>query len=305
MRVPVTLPAGWEPALRAVLPGRLSAGPLRALGAGLDCWALLAGDDVVLRIPQNAEAADAVARDLVLLPVLGPLVPVSIPRPLFEVSNPLGPGPIAAYRLVPGEVFDPPEWHRRGLLTDANAAVVGRVVDALAAFSADRARTLGVPDSAGRNGYAADLGRLVADVAPRLGPARGAELVRRWRAFVDDDANFTNEPVVTHGDLSLDHLVVNGGVVTGLIDFGDVAVDDPDTELGLVWAEAGPAFVAAVQRGRGRVLTPALAAKLVFFQLADEAGDVLWGIDTDRPEVRDAALARLARSLDEPPGAAV
>ena len=297
MRVPPRLPEGWERAVRSVLPERLAEESMVPLGSGLDCWAVGVGPDVVLRIPQNDEAAAGVERDQALLPELAVVIPVAIPAPLFVARNPLGPGRLGGYRLVRGAVVDPDGWRERRLLVDANAAAIARIVEAISSFPAERARALGVTDGGGRQGYADDLERVRHDVGPLLPEPAARELADRWRRFTDDDANFDFAPVLLHADLSLDHLLVVDGAITGVIDFGDVELGDPDAELGYLWAEAGPAFVARIQAGRGRRLTAALAAKLAFFQLADEVGDAVWGIDNGRPEVTAGALERLTATL--------
>lgn len=280
MRVPPRLPDGWEPAVRASISHELGDGvPLRVLGSGLDCWALLAGDDVVLRVPQHDEGAFSVERQQGVLGALAARMPVAIPVPLFTCPNPLGPGEIGAYRHVPGEVADEDEWHRRGLLDDENVATIARIIDAIASFPVDEAIRLGVPVDDPRADLADELAELRRHAPAHLAPAEAADLLDRCERYLDDDANFPAARGLVHADLSLDHLLLADGRIVGLIDFGDVSVTDPDLELHYLWAEGGPELVARIQRCRGRDLDARLVGKLDFAQLRDEAGDVLWAIE--------------------------
>lgn len=280
MRVPPRLPAGWEPAIRAAVADRLGRDvPLEILGSGLDCWAVRAGDDIVLRIPQHDDGASSVDRQLGILAALADRMPVAIPVPLFTTDNPLGPGSIGAARFVAGEVLDEDDWHRHGLLDDANATMIGRIIDAVASFPVDRAVELGVPVDDERSDLADELDELRRHAPRYLSTGELLELLERWERYVADDENFVNDPALVHADLSLDHLLIADGRIVGLIDFGDVNVTDPDLELAYLWAEAGPDFVARVQHARGRALDARLAAKLDFAQLRDEAVDILWAVE--------------------------
>lgn len=52
---------------------------------------------------------------------------------------------------------------------------------------------------------------------------------RLFEGFLNDERNFEFEPVLIHGDLSPDHILFDRekGVVTGIIDFGDMHIGDP------------------------------------------------------------------------------
>jgi aminoglycoside 3'-phosphotransferase-1 len=58
-------------------------------------------------------------------------------------------------------------------------------------------------------------------------------------------AAFAPDPVVTHGDYSLDNLLLEGGAVTGCIDVGRVGVADRYQDIAILWnclEEFGPAL---------------------------------------------------------------
>jgi aminoglycoside phosphotransferase (APT) family kinase protein len=103
-------------------------------------------------------------------------------------------------------------------------------------------------------------------------------------------------PAVVHGDLHFRHVLVEGGRVTGVIDWGDVCRSDPAIDLHLLWSflppESRPAFledygpVDEAQLLRARVLALSICAALALYAHVE-----------DLPNVEREALAGLARAL--------
>lgn len=303
MQRPLLLPDGWEPRLRVALTD-LDTGwtgeRLVPLGAGMDFWVFGLGDRLTVRCPQHDEAADLATTQRHVLPVIADHLTLAVPRPLRTGSNPLGPGEFDVFTRVPGESSDDDTWHRHGWLADArNVAIVARTLDELAAVPVAEARQAGVAPRRLRDSLARRAGRARAELAALLPVAAATALLERFERFVADGANFPAAEVVIHADVSLDHLLVTDGVITGLIDFGDVAIGDPDCELAYLYADAGREFVAAVQARRGRPLSAAVEHKLQFFELADHVADALWALDHADPVLLASAIDHLARHSSE------
>ncbi|MBV7707451.1 phosphotransferase [Nocardia nova] len=304
MRASVELPPGWQDRVRGALAGsprpELASGSLCLLGAGLDSVALQldwAGQPYVLRLPQDPHGAEGIAREAGLLPELAPLLPVPIPQFLFTAPNPLGPGEFCVYPLVPGESLDEEEWAERGLLHSDAARTIAELIDLIHSFPVDRAQSFGVEVTDLRGDFAADLKAVRAEVLPLLDASEAEELSAAWQRYLDDDANFDFEPTLIHADMSLDHLLITDGAISGLIDFGDVEIGDPDYDLCYLYPEAGRDFVREIQRCRARDLEPVTENKLRFWACADPALDVLDAIEQGRTDFRDQRLAVLRQAL--------
>ena len=291
---------GWEPAIRsavaAVRPD-LADGALRPLGSGFESVALLLEDGpdrYVLRFPRGADGAEGIACETRLLPELADSLDLPIPRFTFTAPNPLGPGTFCCYPIVPGESLTEEEWHARGLLDEPEPVrQIAELIEAIHSFPVDRARELGVPEVDLREEFGEDLDLLRAEVVPLLPAGQARELIAAYERYLADDANFTGPSRLTHADISLDHLLVTGTRITGLIDFGDARIGDPDYDLCYLWPEAGRSFVERLQAHRGRSLDARVEGKLRFWELADSATDVLHGIEHGLPDVRDEGLRLL------------
>jgi aminoglycoside phosphotransferase (APT) family kinase protein len=83
------------------------------------------------------------------------------------------------------------------------------------------------------------------------------------------------QPVLVHGDLHFRHVLVDGGVASGVIDWGDVCRSDPAIDLPLLWSFVPPAGRSAfldaygpvneAQLLRARVLAVQLCAALAHY----------------------------------------
>lgn len=224
------------------------------------------GDDMVVRLPLTAGGAEDVVAEREWLTRLAPLLPTAVPEPL-GAGEPAGgyPLPWSVYRWLPGEN---PE---AGALSEP-VALAG---DLAAFVAAMRGVTLPGAPRAHRGGPLASL-----DAETRA----AVELLRGIpQEGVDCDAVAAvwedalrapgpdGPPVWLHADLMPGNLLVEGGRLTAVIDFGCMGAGDPACDLFPAWnllpAGARRVFREALgvddatwRRGRGRTLSQALIA---------------------------------------------
>ncbi|MGN9806229.1 aminoglycoside phosphotransferase family protein [Micromonospora sp. L32] len=213
------------------------------------------GDDLVVRLPRIADAVEQVEFEYDWLPRLAPHVPVRVPEPVALGKPGDGyPWPWAVNRWIDGATATEADGGLAGL-----AAELGGFVSALRRVDATGARP----------GY-------------RSGPLRTRDAyVRQWtaaaRGLVDTDAvlaaweqalavpEWHGPPVWTHGDLLSGNLLVEGGRLSGVIDFGAAGAGDPACDALPAWvlfsAETREVFRTAAgfddgtwARGRGWAL---------------------------------------------------
>jgi aminoglycoside phosphotransferase (APT) family kinase protein len=104
------------------------------------------------------------------------------------------------------------------------------------------------------------------------------------------------DTAVCHGDLHVRQLLVDGGTLSGIVDWVDICRSDPAVDLSIAWSLLPPAARAAFfdeygsidrQRSvRARVVATFLSAMLV-----------QWARAEDVPAVRDVAAAGLRRAV--------
>lgn len=220
------------------------------------------GADMVVRFPRIHWAVGGVEKDFRWLPMIAPLLPVAIPVPLAKGRPAEGyPWEWGVYPWLGGEnptvdgIAD----------ADSLARDAARFVDALHRIDltgwppATRGVTLAMQDDEARPAIAALQGMIDTEAATAA-----------WDAALRTPAR-SGPPVWVHGDLLPGNLLLQGGRLTGVIDWGGVGVGDPACDLIVAWGllppEARNVFRAELgvddatwARGRGWALSIALIA---------------------------------------------
>ncbi|MEU2392324.1 aminoglycoside phosphotransferase family protein [Streptomyces sp. NPDC007369] len=228
------------------------------------------GERMVVRLPRTAGAAEDIERECTWLPRLAPSLPVPVPVPLGRGAPGGGyPFPWAVYRWLDGEV---PAAGRiagpRTLARDLGGFVTAlRRTDPAGGPASYRSEPLAARDSATR---AAIAGLRAPSDAPSDADAGAgpAALTAAWEAALRAP-EWPGPPVWIHADLQPGNLLLAGGRLGAVIDFGCAGLGDPAVDLLPAWyvlpAGARDAFRAAADaddaawaRGRGWALSVAL-----------------------------------------------
>ncbi|MFD3444082.1 aminoglycoside phosphotransferase family protein [Microbacteriaceae bacterium 4G12] len=223
--------------------------PLHLVAEGWDNAVWRLGDDLAVRLPRRAVAAELIRHEQQALPLLATRTAVPVPLPLC-VGAPRGPmpWPWSVVPWFPGRALLAVPRSARGSVAAPLAAFL-RAVHAPAPPDAPRNPVRGVPLAA-RSGAVEE--RLAGGLVPR-----SEELRRVWEEALAAPL-FDGEPVWIHGDLHPGNIVVNGaerGVeraaehpapaaapsLAAVVDFGDVTAGDPATDLAAAWLCFDPA----------------------------------------------------------------
>jgi aminoglycoside 2''-phosphotransferase len=218
------------------------------LGEGDFCLAF-GGSGQVVRVAKHADAAAALAREACILGRVASQLPVPVPRPTFH-SPTSGPA-FSVHDEVDGAVLSPAAW--RGL----SPAGQDRVAGDLARFL----RTLHrIPVRIGHRCNlpvldAAALARQAAQPAARLlhpvlDPVTRQRLDRALASATPAHHATTPPLALIHGDIAPGHLLFDPAAasLTGIIDFGDLALADPARDFIYIYEDFGTGLLAAVLR---------------------------------------------------------
>jgi len=215
------------------------------------------GDDMVVRLPRVHRWAAALEKEYHWLPKLARHLPLRVPEPLAKGSPGEGyPWYWCVYRWLEGETW---ATDRIGDLREA-AADLAQFITALQRIDT----TDGPRPRPGGGG--APLAERDPGVRAAIAASRGMidtdAVTAAWDAALEAPGWY-GPPVWVHGDLSRPgNLLVVGGRLSAVIDFGGLSVGDPACELIAAWSlfsggsretfrAALPVDYATWARGRG------------------------------------------------------
>lgn len=257
---------------------------VRAIEDGWDSLVLEVNAEYVFRFPRRPEVEAWVERETLLLPELAPTLPVEVPRFDFVARNGLL---CVGYRKLVGEPAADD-------LSEDGGEDLGRFLAALHRFPVERARGLGVPylDPAA---WRAHFESFCGDLRRRVLPLLAHDERERAEELFADVPGLDFEPVLVHGDLGPEHVLIRDGRVVGVIDWSDARVGDP--ALDFAWCLQGTSTAAADAIAESYGLGAATRERSLFYRRLGPWYEAVYGLDTDRPRFVESGLAGIRARL--------
>lgn len=209
----------------------LAALPIEPLASGWDNVMLRLGGTLIARLPRRAWAAGFLTGEQRWLPELAPRLPLPVPAPVAIGRPGCGyPWPWSVVPYLPGRAAaeEPP--------ADPHAAAV-----TLAGFlgALHRPAPPDAPVSPSRGIPLAERAPLFAENLAVLDGATAGAVDRPAIAAVWNAAQaappWDGPPLWLHGDLHPGNILVDGGRISGVVDFGDLTAGDPAADLAVAW----------------------------------------------------------------------
>jgi aminoglycoside phosphotransferase (APT) family kinase protein len=182
--------------------------------------------DLYVRLPRVATWAEGIEREWTWLPRLAPSISLKIPKP-FALGKPTNwyPYPWAIYHWIDGFSY------QDDLISDERQAAYDLVNFILELRGADM---LGAP-----RGGRPPLIELDAVTRSAIESSRGVLDTRAvsaaWALSLESPP-WDGKPVWLHGDLLKSNLLVQGGRLYAVIDFGGVSIGDPAADVVPAWS---------------------------------------------------------------------
>jgi aminoglycoside phosphotransferase (APT) family kinase protein len=200
--------------------------PLQAVEAGWDNALFRLGDDLAVRLPRRAMAAPLILHEQRWLPHLTKWLTLPIPAPVRVGIPALGyPWHWSVVPWLTGMAAD---QHEPDPAQARPLAAFLRSLHVSAPAEAPANPFRGVPLSQRAATVEARMQRL-ASTSNLITP----QIRRIWQAAVQVPLDLP--PTWLHGDLHPRNVLVEHGVITGIIDWGDLTAGDLATDLASIW----------------------------------------------------------------------
>ena len=245
----------------------LASAELTFVGAGWDnvLYRLEAEDtDLLARLPRRQSAAQLLMNEQRWLVELAPRLPLPIPVPVWKGRPSDGyPWPWSLVSWIDGDTAAVAPFDDAGV----EAIRLGRFLAKLhqpAPADAPVNPFRGVALNQRTELFERGLGRLAPDIDP-------SPLTDRWNEL-RITPGWSGAPCWLHGDLHAANLLVCGGVLAAVIDWGDLTAGDPATDLAVGWM----LFEAAERQLFFRAATAELQGAFGAGGLAGDEAAQLW-----------------------------
>jgi aminoglycoside 2''-phosphotransferase len=213
--------------------------PVEYLGEGDFFRAHTIAGTWVARVARHPRAARALQREACLLPLLCDQLPLAIPQPIVHDPGGAGDAAFSVHRLLPGPALTRARYHALPIRArDRCAGAVGHFLATLHATDIALAQACGVEHHDFADARLHTLRQANVPLSPFL---TGMLEAHRYCHY---------QPVLLHGDLSPDHVLFDPQQqeVTGIIDFGDVAIGDPAWDFVYLYQDYGTDFLTRALR---------------------------------------------------------
>jgi aminoglycoside phosphotransferase (APT) family kinase protein len=272
--------------------------PLREVEGGWGNQMWRPGDELAVRIQRMDTDGDHQRKERRWLPVLAPRLPLPVPVPVrLGAPSERCPKIWTVVTWVPGLPLDRGSITRAEHAADTLAAFL-RALHVAAPADGPSGSSRGVHPRDCTNGFHHFFESVDADAIGS--DATAVHVV--WDDAVAAPA-WEGPPVWVHGDLHPANVIVAEGTLAGVVDFGDLSIGDPASDLAAAWVllptGAGRFFAAyahadeaTIRRARGLA-----ALKSLFLMLMGQNGDR--GLPGGKPAWGPAGRAALDRVLGE------
>jgi aminoglycoside 2''-phosphotransferase len=270
-------------AVRRLTP--LRANELVELGRGAESVAYLVDGEWVARFPAVPAAQATLRRELALLPALRTALPLA--TPVFEHVGRSGTELLfVAYRSISGipltaDTFDalgPDEQ-------EAALASLAEFLSALHAFPVELARRAGVQEERDKGAYNHRQRSLHRGLGGLLSPVEIERLDDIFTQYERDHPPDRLTPTLLHADIKPDHVMYDPVAqrVSGVLDWGDVCLGDPDFDLAVISMFFGAAFLTRLLRHMPDRDPELVFTKVRFFTTLRWLQDLVYDVVCDGP----------------------
>lgn len=220
---------------------------LESFGSGDFCIAFKSGNQV-FRIARHPAAAAALRRETCVLKVIAGILPLSVPRLTYR--TPRDCPPFTIHREIIGDVLTREIWENMPTFTlkkvAADLADFLRVLHSIPVGKLNC--SLAQLDAATVSGNLRDAGTntiyefLEQDTRRQLD-----QTLKKWSLL---SRPVGQRPALLHCDIGPGHVLYDpqAGKLTGVIDFGDIAIGDPARDFIYIYEDFGPVILGEVLR---------------------------------------------------------
>ncbi|WP_170289453.1 phosphotransferase family protein [Metabacillus lacus] len=238
------------------------------------------------RFAKNEQSSRDLEKEINMLPYLQTMLSVSIPQFDFKgvQENELN---FVGYVMLPGMLL------QENSISSMAERKKQLLIASLTKFMADMqsvpvtfARSKGVPVVKLKSVFTELYEKVKTKVFPLISKEIKEYISMRFHEYLTTEEYHACEPKLIHGDLSPNHFLIDNksGSLTGVIDFGDMSICDPDYEYLYILEDCGSSFTLDLLKARGHVHPKKSLKKISLLVTFDQLFYVIEGVEKGKNE---------------------
>lgn len=263
---------------------------------GWDSVAVAVNGELIFRFPKRRDVEPQYQIERRLLPALAGALPLPIPDvAFFWPGGAANPSIFMGHHLIDGIQLT--AEHLTPERTAAIAQQIGQFLSTLHRFPSKQSSKLGLPvgdEADWRQRYQNQFEQIHACVLPLLDEVAQARITHDWQAFLNNEMHF--QVALIHQDLAGEHILYAParGTITGIIDWGDVAIGDPAIDFTGLLAAYGEDFTERVLAQYQCEVDTSFRDRMRFYCGITPLNTVLFGLSTAQEDYVQEGLKELA-----------
>lgn len=233
------------------------------------------------RFARNQRSSKDLEKEIQILPYLNSIISFNIPKFDFVGKQENG-LKFVGYRMLPGILLEEDSI----LIFSENDK--DKLIISLAEFMTDiqsistsLAESKGVPVVDLKSVFLELYESAIEKVFPLFDNDIKRYIATRFDEYLKNIDYHSYEPKLIHGDLSPNHFLIDAETkrLTGIIDFGDMSICDPDYEYLYILEDCGRGFTHALLKVRGHAHPEKCLEKISLFVTFDQVRYILEGME--------------------------
>jgi aminoglycoside 2''-phosphotransferase len=247
---------------------------MQLIGEGDNSKAFSVDKKYVFRFPKRKGAKIQAQREILTLPIIRPFVNLQIPD--FKFVSPRK--SFVGYEIIRGEPLTSHVYN--SLSKNVQKSIqhsIGEFLFQLHHIPLSHLKDCGLETMDLKEEYAENFERAKQFIYPNVSKGQRNKITGLFLQYLNDTKNFKYAPVLNHNDFSKDHILfdVVKHQMTGIIDFGDIALGDPDYDFMYLFDEFGIDFLNGILKIHNQNDKNNLMKKLEFFSFANKIQIIL------------------------------
>ena len=261
---------------------KLKVKSIKLLNEGWMSQAFLVNEQYVFLFPKEQWGSDDLKKEIEILPHLIKRVSLSIPK--FDYVGVQSNGlQFVEYPMIVGEPMSPMLFV--ALSENAKERIFEQLAEFMTqvhTFPVEQAHKLGAPDMNIQVDCMKNL-ESIHQHADELPKEIIQYIEKRTKEYLGDTECHQYEPTLVHGDLAPDHFIfsVERQELEGIIDFGEMAITDPDYDYVYIMRELGTDVAERIMRKRSEKNIEQKKKKVGYYVTFNYVNDIVVSFQMD------------------------